>query len=115
MSEQTPIPTQEDQAIESLRRQARHKGRLGILVGMGSMAAGFAISYAGVYEVEPQLKTNSFDRAMTELAFIGVGASATAAGGLFAKEIRRQADKLGQQALELSCHVVVAHLMKLPE
>ncbi len=115
MSEQAHLHSDTQQAVESLRSQARRKEGTGILVGLGSVAAGFAISYAGIYKVEPQLKVAPYDRIITEVAFIGVGILATSAGGLFAKEIRQQAAELDQRATEMSRSLVDAHLTKLPE
>jgi|GEM_PF-2333297 len=115
MGEYTPNETENPQTAESLRRKARRYNRASTVVGIGTIAAGLLIAGVGLYLVEPQLQRGPYDKAMTEIAFIGVGIGATATGGLFAKELRWQANALNRQSLVLSANAGAAHLQKLPE
>ena len=115
MGECTPNEIENPHTAMSLRCKARNYNRAGTVVGIGSMAAGLLIAGVGLYLVEPQLDSNPYDRAMTEIAFIGVGILATATGQLFAKDLRRQANELNRQSRVQSAHTVAAHLQKLPE
>lgn len=97
---------------EELRSQARRKRQAGIFVGLGSVAAGIAISFMGIYGTPARSK---LDVVMTEFAYLGVGILATTEGGLFAKELQRQADDLNRQARSLGREMVANHLEKQPE